>query len=432
MVLGFSRTRLSPIAIDFGAERLKLLQLAPAPGSTASGAPGEAPELVAAAQAVLPPEARHDPQLRREALIEALSKLLKSQPFKGRRAICSLPAFQTLSQNIEVTPSEGEALDMQVALHLRQRLNVQPERMIIRPFPVGMFARQGGNVQEVLCLAAPRDVVMGYIEIARQCKLDIVGMHSEAVAVLRAFDHLQQEPNERAHCFIDIGAGTTKAMIAHGTRLVFAKTIQSGGHQAATSAAPTNGHAVAEPTVSQRGALDRPLSREASPEQSKSANAEANADDAPRAGATGLAALDAQMGNDDSGIAAWSAPPEENGSGRLVEHEAATTTAPAAKSAALGEDALECIADELKLCLRHHQNMFPDAPVEKLIFLGGGAKNVENCQGIARRLRVAAQVGDPLARLARGKAAQSTGVNLDEPQPGWAVPFGLCLSEANL
>ena len=55
------------------------------------------------------------------------------------------------------------------------------------------------------------------------------------------------------------------------------------------------------------------------------------------------------------------------------------------------------------------------------------------CQSLAKKAHIAAQLGDPFARLVRiGGAKMAPGVNLDEPQPGWAVPYGLCHSEANL
>ncbi|MEP0763504.1 MAG: hypothetical protein HRF48_12290, partial [Chloroflexota bacterium] len=78
MALGFSKTRYSPIAIDFGADSLKLLQVIP----------GDPPQMVAAASAAVPPQARTDPEARYAFLGQALRDLLKSQPFKGRRAIC--------------------------------------------------------------------------------------------------------------------------------------------------------------------------------------------------------------------------------------------------------------------------------------------------------------------------------------------------------
>ena len=71
----------------------------------------------------------------------------------------------------------------------------------------------------------------------------------------------------------------------------------------------------------------------------------------------------------------------------------------------------------------------PDLKIEKLVFLGGESRHISTCQAIAKSLRIAAQLGDPLARLVKITQVDSagSGVELNQPQPGWAVPFGLCL-----
>jgi hypothetical protein len=54
---------------------------------------------------------------------------------------------------------------------------------------------------------------------------------------------------------------------------------------------------------------------------------------------------------------------------------------------------------------------------------------VQRCEQIARALGISAQLGDPLARLARSSRGHAPeGLDMRQPQPGWAVPMGLCLS----
>jgi hypothetical protein len=47
-------------------------------------------------------------------------------------------------------------------------------------------------------------------------------------------------------------------------------------------------------------------------------------------------------------------------------------------------------------------------------------------------LRLPAQVGDPLARYRSEQGVTTPGVNVDEPQPGWAVPCGLCIAPTDM
>jgi len=96
-------------------------------------------------------------------------------------------------------------------------------------------------------------------------------------------------------------------------------------------------------------------------------------------------------------------------------------------------ETLSCLVDELKLSLRYHSSLFPERTLGKLVFVGGESRHIATCKRIARELCVGAQLGDPLAQLKRtGRAKARGGVDMAQPQPGWAVPMGLCLSEANL
>ena len=115
----------------------------------------------------------------------------------------------TLVQHLQISRSEGTDFTDQIESQLRERLNVNPSRMVVRNFKVGEVARDGNVKQEVICMAVSRDAAMKHIEIAQRAKLDVVGMHCEPVAILNAFDHLFRNPEdkERTICFIDIGGG---------------------------------------------------------------------------------------------------------------------------------------------------------------------------------------------------------------------------------
>lgn len=383
MAFAFSKPRVSPIAIDLGVDSVKMLQLVP----------GEPPQLLAAGAAAIPERARSDADARLAFLADAIPELLRSQPFKGRRVMLSLPACQTLVQNLAL-PAGDKPQDVaqQVMAQLRERLNVEPTRMVVRHFIVGPVTRDGSPMQEVLCLAASRDVVMRYVDLCNRLKLDVVGMHSEPAAILRAFDHMHREGDKTAVGYVDIGAATTKVVFAHGRRIVFAKTLHAAGD-----------HITRQVAAAQK--IDFADARALRIAQAGSRSNQAAPAAAAQSDATAVAVAEGQ--------------PQPQ---------------PAANADKAAEtDTVECLVDELQLCLRYHQSLFADSPIERLVFLGGESRNTRICQTIARSVRIAAQLGDPLARIARiSQAKAATGVNLDQPQPGWAVPVGLCLSEANL
>jgi len=415
MRLSFSRTRLSPIAVDFGADSIKLLQVIAV----------DPPQLVAAAAIELPEAARTDMTARAAFIPDAVKQLVADQPFRGRKAICSIPAFHTLVQNLQV-PGGADDFEAQVGLQLQQHLNVNPARMVLRSLVVDGL--QSSQKQEVVCMAASLDVVMSHIELARRAKLDAVGLHCEPVAMMTAFRHLyrRQGDDQRTTAFIDIGAVVTKIVIAHGSAIVLAKTIHTAGDHFTRHCAKTRGvsfeqakairiqQTQAEPPSSRqdRGAMPQcPLPATAMTMPARSAGLATIAEPGP-----GSAEPPAQ-------------PP--------VQPPVQVTSQPNPDSPPpdpiAGSDALDCLIDELMLCLRYHRNLFPERSVEKLVFLGGESRDIELCQKLARAVGIGAQLGDPLARLARtGNSRSAPGVDLRRPQPGWAVPMGLCLGETNL
>lgn len=369
MAFGKPRARLSPIGIDFGADSLKLLQIIP----------GDPPELVALGAATVPDEARTDLNARQAFLEEALPALLRRHPFKQKRVMLSTPAFQTLVHNLTINRCEPKEVDDQVDLALRTRLGIEPNRMVIRNFPAGEVYRNGKPKQEVITFAAGRDIVMRYVDLANRLKLEVLGMHCEAPCVLRAFAHVGQadaKDRQRAVAYIDLGAATTKIIVARGSQMLLAKTVHAGGDQ-----------------------WTRKLAQEQSMDFAEARLARV-----------------AQANGDDGGTATLT-----------TESASAPSTDP------MGCETTDCLIDELRMTFRHYESRHPDQPIEKLVFLGGEANRIPTCQALARSVHVAAQMGDPFARLSRMNAGTSPmGVDLSQPQPGWAVALGLCLSEANL
>ncbi|MEM8738561.1 MAG: pilus assembly protein PilM [Planctomycetota bacterium] len=366
MAFGKPRTRISPIGIDLGADSIKLLQIVP----------GDTPELVALGAATVPEDARTNLLARQQFLEEALPALLRRHPFKHKRVMLSTPAFQTLVHNLLISRGQAKDIDPQVDLALQTRLGVEPSRMVTRNYPGAEVFRDGRPMQEVITFAAGRDIVMRYVDLANRMKLEVVGMHCEAPCVMRAFAYLAQN-NEAADqarpvAYVDLGAATTKIVIARGNAMLLAKTVHAGGDT---------------------------WTRKLAAEQSMDFAEARLARVAEAQGSTAVAV------------------PEE------------TKTA----GEALPCETTECLTDELRMTFRHYTSRYPDQPIEKLVFLGGESNRLETCRRLAQAVHVPAQLGDPFARLSRINAGpMPLGIDLAQPQPGWAVALGLCLSDANL
>ncbi len=358
MAFGMStKARTSPIAIDFGADGLKVMQVNL----------GEPNQLITAGVAHIPESARQDTVERMIFLEDALKGLLRNLPVRGRKALCSIPAFQMLLHNFELPRCDAEDTNSLVELQLRDRLGLEPSRLVIQNFRGAEMPHDGTMRQDVVTLAGKRDLIMQYLQLAGRCKLEVIGMHPEPLATVKAFEHLTGTAEQpRPILLVDLGAATTKVIIVHGPKVVLMKTIHAGGD-----------HFV------QRVAKQSSLSFHEARQHRIAQNS----------GAVGV-----------------------------MEPRKQTTC-----------EITDTLIDELKLSLRFHHSRYPSQPIERVVFLGGGAMDRALGRKLAQSLGLAAQLGDPFATLQ--KPAGPTGFHgLDQnhPQPAWAVALGLCLSEPNL
>ncbi|HCT45635.1 MAG TPA: hypothetical protein DF699_10525, partial [Phycisphaerales bacterium] len=93
---------------------------------------------------------------------------------------------------------------------------------------------------------------------------------------------------------------------------------------------------------------------------------------------------------------------------------------------------VEIICDEISMCMRYHDALFPGMRVESVVFMGGQAKHQALGEELAKRLHLEAQALDPLACLARSGRVPVSGVDLRSAQPGWAAIVGGALSPMDL
>src|SRR4030095_8024564 len=116
---------------------------------------------------------------------------------------------------------------------LRAQMNVLPQNVVVRSVQVCPVHRNSQMRTEMICFAIAKDTVMRYVDLLRKCKLEVVGVHTETLALLRAFDHINRrvEDVNTTTLYADMGWSGTCVAIAHGKQLVFARYINIGGKQ---------------------------------------------------------------------------------------------------------------------------------------------------------------------------------------------------------
>lgn len=385
---------LSPIGVDFGAGSLKVLQVM-------QGTFKEPARLVYAATVPTPPELLGKDADRLAFQVDALHAIVRAGGFKGKRAMCVVSSRRTFVQHIQVPVVGAGTVADRVRDQILTQASCGPESLIVRHVEAGEVKRQGQMKVEAICFILPRQTVLGHMDALRSAKLDPVGIHSEHQALVRTFDPItkRDEDDELTSLYADLGATTTKLVIAHGRRIVLAKTVHVGwAHLRGKGIqGPVQGGTLAQFAA---GSKHEPsTASEAPPETPAPMTGDVPVDRRTGAPAPGMIGL-----------------PE------------ADPNAPAPKTLS----AVEQLTDEIGMGLRYHAAMFPKRTVGRTVFVGGGACDMDLCRHIAKKLRLAAQIADPISTVDPCGRTELNGLDLTIPQPGWAVPLGLCLSPTDL
>lgn len=363
--------QLSPaIGVDFGYSALKVIQIQP----------GSVPTLVAAAMLETPEELIDDHPKRLEFQLQALPRLIKKGGFHGRRVSASLPSWQLFCKHLQLQRVDGVPMQQLVAAAVAQQVGCDPGALVLRHHEVP--ASIGGK-SEIIVNAAARAAVDHMVSAMRKGGLEPVGMHSEFEAAMHAFEIAGGgSSSDDAALYVDFGSHTTKAMIAHGKRIVFERVIEIGGRHLDRALARQRRCPIAQ-AHRERLALER-LEPEA-----RSGESMAFLRNAP----------DASGANDDQ--------PDLH-------------------------EPLEILADEIRMSLRYHESLFGSKRVEQAVFLGGESLHQAFSKSIAQRLGVSSKLADPLAKVARTGNEPCQGVDIRKSQPSFGVAVGLCQCPADL
>ena len=421
MPFGMFRSNQSPILADFGSSGVKLLQ--------ATG--GDTPSVSACAFIPFSDELRARPvEERFEHLARQFPETLRENGFRGSRLVLAPFSQHMLVQHIGVPAAEAERAESVIRLQIAIALGCDPSALVVRTNSVCETSRDGTAKVEHIAFAMSREDVMRYVDLARRAKLSVVGVHGEISALVHAFDHVNRRAEDESitTMYVDLGYGGTKVAICHGSKLVFAKSITIAGRTLDARIAETRRCSLADARAARLAEGIKPI-RIGAPNQYNHAAA-ASAD----GGMAILRAAVTTVNGDDSG---------NDGVGMVTAVDRRGTSSAPALGSPLPADptrsvtneareTVESLADELSMCTRYHGTLFRDTRIDRVVFLGGEARDTGLCQSLASGLRLPAKVGDPMARfLTSGKAPMGL-PDPQSPHPGWAVACGLASSPTDL
>lgn len=423
----------NPIGVDFGSDSLRLAQVRLVHGEH---------RLIAAASADVPSHVRSDPRARLDFFVDTTRDLLAQGSFIGRRAVLSLPAWMMHIQHLRLPRMDDQGLKKALPWEVRGKIPIDPAAALLRHLVAGDVYADNDPKLEVIVMAAARELVTQYLASAARARLDVVGMNVEPQTLVDCFGHIFRRSNdaEVTNLFVDIGCNASRAVVARDKQVLFARTINIGGEHFNRAVAAEMGIGVqdakvlrlkvcaAEPTLvpSQPPAADvTPPAPQAIDEDDNnsfallgaalSAHQQSAAQQAPAVTGDRRRASDPTLDQ----LPPEPVAPSLQQQMQQIEHASA--------------EPLNRLIDELDLCRRYYESTFPAQPIDRLIFVGGEARQRSLCQSIAREMGLAAQVGDPLIRMAKTcDIGLESGIDVRQPQPGWAVAIGLSMGPAGV
>ena len=397
----------NPIGVDFGSDCLRIAQAEQVDGEW---------HLNAAASADVPPHVRNEPHARFAFFGETMRELITRGNFRGRRVTLCLPASMMYIQHLRLPKMDEEATKKALAWELRGKIPFDPSAAVLRHILAGEIYHDSEPKNEIIAMAARRDMVDQLLETAAKARLDVAGMNVEPRALVDCFSRIYRRKCdvETPTMFVDIGNTAARAMIVHGGRIRFARVIAIGGEHLTRAVADAKRIPLDEARIL------RTNHAAAAPE--------------PEPAPATPAAPEAADTRGESFAFLGLAPPPSNPATQVAVVEAPAMTKVSAErdvDAAVREPVARLI-EELSLCRRYYEATFANAPVQRVVFVGGEANHRGMCQQIARELGLAAQIGDPMIRMAKfTEVGVESGIDRRKPQPAWAVAIGLSMGAFN-
>lgn len=413
-MLGFVKSMFAPkpgpIGVDFGTDTLRLAQCLH---------DGHDWHLIAAACTDIPSGVRGTPESLVEFTVEALRELLGQGGFKGRDAVLCVPSNDLVIQHVRMPKLDDADTRKALPWEVKGKLPLEPNAAVLRHLIAGEVQVNNEPRNEVVVMATPKTTVAQLLQIAGRAKLNVMGMNVEPKSVVDCFSHVYRRRNDLdvTSCYVDIGVKTTRVTIARGSQILFARSISIGGDHFSQAVADRLGMDFEQSKLLRIKLAATPIARPqpvAAPVPHPTDDVEPPSENHSFA-LLGLAPREDRRRESEQVAIVTPALPDD-----LAEQQRRVDAACA--------NLLQQLCDELNLCRRYCEATFAQYPVDRIIFIGGEARQRMMCQQIAQTLGLAAQLGDPLVRMGKTtEVGPESGIDPRQPQPAWAVALGLTM-----
>lgn len=368
-MLGFVRQYMPyrglPIGVDLGESSIRLAQLEQVESEL---------RLVHADEIPIDPALKDE--ARSSAIVAALKAAFRRGAFRGRNAAIGIRAGEVQIKHLRMPRVGAEEFSQSLAEQSSTALGAPASDFLIRGVVAGEVFGEQSPQQEVVLFATPQHLIQQILDDASAAKMNIVGVHVQQRVAADFISRIyRRKADEQAvNLFVDLGESGTRAFVTAPADIRFVRSMPLSVLQIHDRIAKQLGMGATE-TMTLRRTL---IAQQSTPQNT--------------------------VGPTESTLT-------------LVQQRLIDETAAAASR----------LADELEMCRRYYESLFPNQPVSRLLFIGGGARDRLLCSAVAQAMALPAQICDPLVRCSRSSLPNLACIDRREAMPQWCAAFGLSL-----
>lgn len=162
----------------------------------------------------------------RRALANAIKALAKETHVNTSNVVAALPETSVFSRLLKFPKLDEKKLEEAIYWQAKQDLPVPVDEVRISWTVIGeSFAQDGSQQWDVLRVAAPIILVNQYVEILKLANLNPIALETEAIAMVRAMNYIQDEAST---ILFDFGSNSVEVAIMKKGNLLFSQTIAIG------------------------------------------------------------------------------------------------------------------------------------------------------------------------------------------------------------
>ncbi|WP_051276586.1 type IV pilus biogenesis protein PilM [Desulfovirgula thermocuniculi] len=162
-----------------------------------------------------------------EEVAAVLRAALKSLPRAGRRVITALGGPRVILRQLQLPPMPPKELEQAVVWEAERLLPFPSGELVVRPVVLG---ENRSGQQNVLLVAAPRELVYRYHHIFRRAGLQIVAIDLQHLALWRVFHGPFGHPahNGGVRAVLNLGLSFSQFIILRGQELAYLRSLPVG------------------------------------------------------------------------------------------------------------------------------------------------------------------------------------------------------------